>query len=279
MIATLVLAAALTLPPQKSDAFIGVTAIHLESGRRVSVRGAEHFPMGSVFKFPIGLAVLKLVDDGKLSLDRKITIEPKDFSVGWSPLRDAAKGKPVTRTIGELLELMVSRSDNTACDTLLKLAGGGAAVTRRMSDLGVQHIRVDRTEKQISADIARAGADAYTRDVRDSSTPDAMADLLVRFWRGRDGLSRASHALIFKHLTDSPTGERKLRAAAPAGWSVAHKSGMMPQTSNDVGILTSPDGKQHIAIAIFATRSANDHATMDVDVAAVARAVIAELTR
>ncbi|HEX8151997.1 MAG TPA: serine hydrolase, partial [Thermoanaerobaculia bacterium] len=183
MIATLVIAAALALPPQQSDAVIGVTAVHLESGRRVSVRGAEHFPMGSVFKFPIGLAVLKLVDDGKLSLGRKVTIEPKDFSPGWSPLRDAAKGKPVTRTIGELLELMVSRSDNTACDALLQLAGGGPAVTRRMAALGVPHIRVDRSEKQIAADIARGGQDAYTRDVRDSSTPDAMADLLVRFWR------------------------------------------------------------------------------------------------
>ena len=270
MFLAFVLAATFSLPPQKSDAHIGLTAIHLETGRTVSIRGGERFPMGSVYKVPIGIAVLKLVDAGKLTLEQKVTIEPKDFAGGWSPLRDEAKGKAVTRSVGELLELMVSISDNTASDALLKLIGGPKIAT-------TNDVRVDRSEKEIHEDIEKHGADAYTRDVRDTTTPDAMAKLLVRLWRNELGLSKKSHALLVKHMTDSPTGKEKLRAAAPKGWEVAHKSGMMPRTSNDVGILTAPGGKQHIVIAVFATRATSDYAAIDADVAAAARAAIAEL--
>jgi beta-lactamase class A len=271
----LILAATLTLPPQQSDAVIGVAAIHLESGRRVGVRETERFPMGSVYKFPIGLTVLRRVDAGLLRLDREVTIHPRDFAPGWSPLRDEAANRPVTRTIGQLLELMVKNSDNTASDALLKLAGGPLSVTTRMAELNASGVRIDRSEKQIARDIdGPAGVTGYTRDARDTATPVAMAELLETFWKKRDGLTAGSHALLFRHMAESPTGERKLRAALPPGWSVAHKSGMMPATSNDVGILTSPDGKTHIAIAIFAKGATSDYPVIDADVAAVTRAVL-----
>lgn len=274
---SLLLAAALVLPPQKSDATIGVTAINLETGQRVSVRGTERFPMGSVYKFPIGLAALKRVDSGTLSLQREVVVEPKEFAPGWSPLREEAHGKPIKRTVGELLELMVKTSDNTASDVMLRLTGGPHAVSTRMAELNAAQVRIDRSEKQIAKDIDKGGVQTYTNDVRDTATPDAMADLLVTFWKKRDGLSPESHALLMRHMVESPTGGRKLRAAAPEGWKVAHKSGAMPATSNDVGILSSPDGKTNIAIAIFAKGSTNDFETMDADIAAVTRAVLKAL--
>lgn len=282
MITTLFLAATLfTMPPQKSDAVIGVTAIHLESGERISVRGSQHFPMGSVYKFPIALAVLKRVDSGALSLEQPITIEPHQFAPGgYSPIRDDAKGKAVTLTVGELLEAMVDWSDNTATDVLLELIGGPRTVSTRMAELGAARVRVDRSETEIHRDLKQPGyEDRYPADVRDSATPDAMADLLRTFWLGRDGLSRESHALLVKHMTNSPTGHRKLRAALPEGWTLAHKSGQMPRTSNDAGILISPDGKQHIAIAIFATNAKDDAKIVDADIVAVTRAVLAQLAQ
>src|SRR5687767_15814639 len=92
--ALIVLAAMFQLPPQSSDAVIGVTAIHLESGRRVSVNGMERFPMASVFKFPTALKVLRRAETGTFSLSQRITIEPDDFSLGYSPVRDKANGTP-----------------------------------------------------------------------------------------------------------------------------------------------------------------------------------------
>jgi len=276
----LILAAVLTLPPQQSDAVIGVSAIHLESGRRLSVRNTERFPMGSVYKFPIALAVLRRVDAGTLSLRQVVTIEPEDFSPGHSPLRDEAHGRPIVLTVRELLRHMVSMSDNTASDALLQLIGGPSSVNVRLAELGIGNIRVDRSEKQMAHDILKTpgGVERYAVDARDTATPDAMADLLVAFWKKRDGLSKSSHDLLVHWMTDTPTGKRRIKAGVPTGATVAHKTGTMPGTVNDVAIVVSPDGKHHLAIAIFTRGSKRDITSeAEDDIAAIARKVYAAL--
>jgi len=263
----LILAAQLVLPPQVSDATFGVTAIHLESGQRVSIRGGERFPMGSVYKFPIAIAALKRVDAGTLRLDDPVTITA--FSPGHSPLRDEAKGKPITKTNRELLRYMASLSDNSACDHYIRLLGIPALNTH-------PGIRIDRQEIEMAADIKRDGAARYAADVRDTATPDAMADLLVAFWQRREGLSKASHDLLVHWMTITPTGPNRVKAGLPAGATFIHKTGTMPGTTNDTGIIISPDGKQHIVIAIFGKASKRDVTQeAEKDIAAIARAVYA----
>ena len=48
---------ALHLPPV--DATVGVAALDLRSGRAVRVHARERFPMGSVYKLPIVIALLR----------------------------------------------------------------------------------------------------------------------------------------------------------------------------------------------------------------------------
>jgi beta-lactamase class A len=47
-----------------TDGVTGVNAIHIETGRTVSLRGVEAFPMASAFKLPMAVQILSLVDDG-----------------------------------------------------------------------------------------------------------------------------------------------------------------------------------------------------------------------
>lgn len=79
------------------DSTVGVAAVNLETGNRISIRGGERFPMGSVYKFPIAIEVLRQVDAGKLRLTDELKIQPWDFSTGHSPIRDNAKGKLVAQ--------------------------------------------------------------------------------------------------------------------------------------------------------------------------------------
>src|SRR4029079_4032715 len=74
--------------PAKLPATFGYAAIDLQTGRSVSMNADQRFPMGSVFKFPLALTVLKLVDEKKLDLEKRYTIQPSEFSVGYSPIRD-----------------------------------------------------------------------------------------------------------------------------------------------------------------------------------------------
>lgn len=235
-----------------TPAKVGVAAIDLDSGRKFAVRGDERFPMGSVFKFPVGLAVLQRVDNGEMGLDDPVVITPDQFAPGFSPIRDAAHGEPVHTTVGELLTAMMRDSDNTAVDVLMPMAGGARAVNDLLRTLGVTAIRVDRSERQMMADLdAPGGVARYAADERDTSTPNAMADLLAKFHRDADGLSPSSHALAVDHMTKTTTGSHRIKALLPAGTVVTHKTGSMPGTANDAGIVTSPDGQHHLAIAIF----------------------------
>src|SRR4029450_13315724 len=57
----------------------GVGAMLLESRESVELRGDERFPMQSVYKLPIAMAVLQRVDRGELQLDQTVKVETTDF--------------------------------------------------------------------------------------------------------------------------------------------------------------------------------------------------------
>ena len=58
---------------------MGVAAIHIESGRRLTMKTSERFPMASTYKLPNAIHLLILVYEGKEQLERIIKIEPKDI--------------------------------------------------------------------------------------------------------------------------------------------------------------------------------------------------------
>ena len=44
---------------------VGIAALALETGETVSVNPHDHFPMQSVYKLPIGMALMQQVDAGR----------------------------------------------------------------------------------------------------------------------------------------------------------------------------------------------------------------------
>jgi len=61
-----------------SGGVVGVTAIHLETGRRVSMNGSDRFPMASTFKVPVAVQLLTRIDKGEVKLDQMIEIEKRN---------------------------------------------------------------------------------------------------------------------------------------------------------------------------------------------------------
>jgi beta-lactamase class A len=257
---------ALAVPAQGK---VGAAAVLVETGEAVSIEGNTRFPMQSVYKFPIGMAILHQVDRGALRLDLSVTVSPADFvpTGVYSGIRDRFP-KGVTMHLRDLLRFMISDSDGTASDVLLRMAGGPAAVTEYLQALGIHGIAVATSEKEM--------AQGPMVQYRNWATPLAMTSLLVKF-QGGAGLSSASRALLMQWMTGSPTGPRRLKGLLPTGTPVAHKTGTsgtsngLTRATNDSGLITLPDGR-HLAISVFVSDSTAPEATREGVIAKIARA-------
>src|ERR1044071_6560182 len=172
------------------DGRVGAAAVILDDRDEVivSVNGSMGFPMQSVYKLPIGMAVLRSVDEGRLSLAQKVKVRPEDLVPErlHSPLRDNNR-QGGEFTLRELVRLMIAESDGTASDVLLGLAGGPEKVNAYLRGLGVDGVNVETTER------AMAQGDEQVQ-YRNSATPESMLTLLRALQEGR-GLSRASRSV------------------------------------------------------------------------------------
>ncbi|HJZ52344.1 MAG TPA: serine hydrolase, partial [Candidatus Acidoferrales bacterium] len=105
-------------------------------------------PMQSVFKFPLAVTALHLVEQGKLSLDQSVRFLPADRILPHthSPLQDKYPDANVEVPLRELLGLAVSQSDNVAADIVLRTIGGPAIVNRYMDSIGVTGFHLEDGE-------------------------------------------------------------------------------------------------------------------------------------
>lgn len=249
---------------------VGAAARVLETGEEVALNGRDRFPMQSVYKLPIAMAVLRQVDAGKLKLDESVRVEKGDFvrAGQYSPIRDK-NPKGVELSMAELLRYAVSESDGTASDVLMKLAGGAQAVAAYLSEIKVGEINVVNSEKEIGRD--------WETQYQNWATPAGAVALLAAL-QERRGLSEQSQALLLKLLTESTRGAKRLKGQLPAGTAVAHKTGTggtrdgITSATNDVGIVPLPNGR-HAAVAVFVSDSPADEATREAVIARIAKAV------
>jgi beta-lactamase class A len=279
------------------DGDVGVAAIHVESGRGVASSGDRPFFLASVYKLPIAVALLRRVEAGSLALSDSVRLDPWDFRIGRSTLAPNRPGGG-TYTVAGLLDAMVTDSDNTASDALLALAGGPRAVTDTLAALGLDGIRIDRSEGEtlfefyglpdsvpaddrtparvsalVRASPRQANADAVARfaaEPKDAASALAVAELLDRLWRG-ELLKPAGTRLLLERLRNSAI-ETRIVAGVPPGTPVWHKTGTYgPAATHDAGIIELPDGT-HLALAVLVRQPERDTGAAERAIVAITRA-------
>ena len=229
-----------------------------------------HYPMQSVFKFPLALAVLSDVDKGILSLDQKIHISKKDLLPDtWSPLREKYPNGNVDIALSEILTYTVSESDNNGCDILFRIEGGPSKVNKYIHSLGIKEINIAATEEDMHKD--------WDVQYKNWTTPSAMARLLTKFVRDSI-LSSTSRNFLRNIMAAAITGSGRIKGQLPAGTTVAHKTGSsgtnkkgIAAATNDAGIVTLPNG-QDIIVVVFIKDSKDNEKKRDETIAKIARA-------
>jgi beta-lactamase class A len=210
------------------------------------------------------MAVLQRVDRGELKLDQLVRVEPSDFvRKGMSsPVRDKYPDG-TELTIAELLRYTICESDGSTSDVLMKLIGGPGKVMLFLEEIHVPDIEVVNYEKEIGRD--------WETQYRNWATPKGALALLAAL-QSKRGLSAESQALLLKLMTEAIPGAKRLKGELPAGTVVAHKTGTggtqngITSATNDIGIITLPDGR-HLAVAAFVSDSAANDDTRDAIIA------------
>ena len=270
---------------------LGVGLTNLESGEHFTWEGDRRFPMQSVFKAPLGAAVLAEVDGRRLALSEVMTVTDETLSPFWSPIAQAYPRR-AAYTVDEMLTAAVRDSDNTAADMLMKRIGGPGAVTAWLSSQRIMEIRVDRYERElqmdrlgmasfraawkapavleaaintVAPDKRRAATLAYLSDPRDTATPRSMLNFLAKL-DAEQLISPASTRKLLTLMIQTPRGNDRIRAGLPKDTRFAHKPGSsgadlgLTAAFNDVGIFVLKDKRSYAAVGFLSGSTASQEA-------------------
>lgn len=247
------------------DAKIGIALI-IDSTDTVSVNGNRAFPMLSVYKLPIALALAEHYRAQGLAFDNPVEIFKEDLHPDtYSPMTEKllASSRMITgglsMSTGELLAYMLQQSDNNASDIILRNVGGARYVADYLADTGIKDINVVNSESEMHDDTSLC--------YDNSATPIAMASLLDYF----DCNCNDSLSVEIKSIMETcSTGTARLaKPLAQANAVIGHKTGTgftLPDgrlmAINDAGYVHLPDGHRY-SIAVFIEDSGYDMATTE----------------
>jgi beta-lactamase class A len=222
---------------RQARAFSGVSGYvikDLRSGKVMSSQADRVFLSASLIKLPILCAAFQAAEEGKLSLSAPYTLRKTDKRGGSGVLKMAPVGTVYTNR--ELLEYMIVNSDNTAAEVIVE-------------QLGFDYLQATFTKLGLKdTEIHPDGFRLTGRPVKfdNLTSPRDMATLLERIYArtlvSPDASDQMLDILKHQYLRD------RLPRFMPAGWTIAHKTGLLRKACHDVGIVFSPQGDYMICV-------------------------------
>ncbi|EOD69902.1 class A beta-lactamase [Amycolatopsis vancoresmycina] len=226
------------------DARLGVYAVDTGSGRELAHRADERFGYASTHKAFSAAAVLQRT--GLDGLAKTLTYTRADLQPN-SPVTEKRVGTGIS--LRDAMDAALRYSDNTAANLLFRELGGPAGLAGALRAVGDTTTHVDRIEPGLN--------DLAPGDVRDTSTPRAMAGSLRAFTLG-SALPPDKRAVLTDMMRANTTGAALIRAGAPAGWAVADKTGTGSYaTRNDIAVVWPP-GRAPIVLVVMSSRQGKD---------------------
>jgi beta-lactamase class A len=212
---------------------VGIAVEDLATGMTSGVNASASLPAASTIKIPVMVEVFKQMEAGNLDLNTVVHLESRDRDWGWGDMADAAPG--TARTVKQLLWLMITQSDNTATNMLIRVVGR-THINATMAGLGLKHTRLGDYIRSETETIRYA----LRTSPRDMLTllDEIARDRLVDQWSSREMLA----------ILEGQTHNGLLPAVLPEGIKIAHKTGSLHDTLNDVGIVYSGDEPYIIAV-------------------------------
>jgi beta-lactamase class A len=166
-------------------------------------------------------------------------------------------------SMAELAAAAIEVSDNSAANLLLPMIGGPRGLTAFFRAHGDTVSRLDRNEPDLNENAPG--------DPRDTTSPAAMAGVMATLLF-RD-LQPQSAEMLRGWLNASTTGDKRIKAGLPDGWTAGSKTGTCKTAYNDVALVKSPRGEEFL-LAIYLDRPTVDAKAAEAAIAETAGAVL-----
>ncbi|MDQ0386540.1 serine hydrolase [Streptomyces mutabilis] len=247
-------------------------AVDIDSGAQVGAGADQPVCTASVHKVCVLVTLHELAAAGEIDLTEQVECPPAGRTPGPTGL--AAMLDPVRLSLRDAALLMMSVSDNTAADLLLRRVGLDA-VNRTTARLGLTRTRAVYGFAEMLGTMREDAGPTGARALTDPhvitrlraldpartnrSTPRDMTRLLSALWR--DEACPSEYGAAMRRVMGLQVWPHRLASGFPFDdVHVAGKTGTLPTLRNEVGVVEYPDGGRY-AVAVF-TRTANPAATL-----------------
>lgn len=212
----------------------GILVKDLKTGHSIGINETRLFPSASLVKVPIMAALYAAAEEGKINLDDSVVLQRKHKVRSCSKIYFSRVG--TKWPIRELIERMITESDNTATNMLVDTLGFGY-LNQKFVDFGLKNTDLRRGVMDLA--WRNAGIENYT-------TAEDMAYLLEKIYRGELVSTQAS-AEMMGVLKRQKVNDR-IPKGLPSELTVAHKTGLLRDTVSDVGVVFTPEGNFIICV-------------------------------
>jgi beta-lactamase class A len=217
----------------------GIFLVDLDSKSYVNIDGSTPYSSASTIKLPVLIAFFQDVDAGKIKLDEELAITKDVIGSGSGGLQYEKLGSKFSAL--EVAKLMITHSDNTATNMLVKRLGGQSAVNRRFMELGLASTRIQNPLPDLTG--------------TNITSPEDLGNLLVKLDGGELVSLRSRDRIleIMQHVVTNTLLPQGLESGA----IISHKTGDIKSVLGDAGIIDMPNGKRYIA-SVLVKRPDND---------------------
>jgi beta-lactamase class A len=222
----------------------GLYVKDLEEDSGYGIRPDEQFFAASTIKIPIMVAVYRKVDEGELEFSQEVEIQEEDWAAGAGWLQWEKAG--TKQTVGDLLLLMITQSDNVAANALVRTVGGADHVNEVARSMGAEDTVL---YQKVSSERGAVPA------LDNRSTPRDMATMMQQIAEGKAASEKSCGYMI--DLMHENRLDWWLDEGLPPGVDAANKAGWLYRVYDEVGIVENDDRRYVIAIL-------SKHGTADV---------------
>jgi beta-lactamase class A len=224
-----------------------ISRLDQPDGLHIEVDSANPFYPASMIKTPLALAAYTLVQEGALQLDGTFEVAAGNMTANDkpSPLTPGYRS-PLT----EILELMITRSDNVATNMLYDIIGRERATRIVQERYGLTGTAFHR---KLSGSLPLISDAQWDGVHRNTHPPADAAKLFTAIAR-----DQVPFADALRRTLERQEWNNKLSGGLLPGDSFAHKTGDTDEVTHDGGILHTENGASYVVVVYTGMESTDE---------------------